>query len=105
MNKILIEQAQLTKIFEKLNSIESSFLAEKRVLTFNEMVRYSGLSKSYLYKLTSAGMIPHYKPNGKNIFFEKAEVEAWLLSCKVTTREELDIKAINYTELHGKSKK
>ena len=55
----------------------------KKVLTMDELAQYTGLSKSYLYKLTSQKVIPHYKPNGKLVFFEREEVEKWLLSAKV----------------------
>lgn len=37
-----------------------------------------GFSKSYMYKLSSAGMIPCYKPTGKTLFFLRSELEAWV---------------------------
>ena len=52
----------------------------KNVLNLEEACNYLGFKKSYLYKLTSAGIIPHSKPNGKTIFFDKAKLEAWMLS-------------------------
>ena len=42
----------------------------KSVLTIDEAAEYMGLKKSYLYKLTSERRIPHFKPNGKKIYFE-----------------------------------
>lgn len=51
----------------------------KNVLTFDEAVEYTGYSRSYLYKLTYAGIIPYSKPNGKSIFFDRQKLEAWLL--------------------------
>ena len=53
---------------------------QKPVLTFAEAAKFTGLSQSYLYKLTSAGKIPHYKPSGKLLFFKKEELQNWLLS-------------------------
>lgn len=76
-------------------SIESSTL-QKNVLTFDEACIFSGLSKSYLYKLTSAQKIPHYKPSGKLIYFNREELEAWLLQNRVTPSDELDRKAQSY---------
>jgi len=52
----------------------------KKVLTVNEACEYLGYKKSYLYKLTSGGIIPFSKPNGKTIFIEKAKLEEWMLS-------------------------
>lgn len=50
----------------------------KEVLTSDEAARYMGISKSYLYKLTMSGKIPHYKPMGKMCYFNRAELEQWL---------------------------
>ena len=54
--------------------------SEKNVLTFEEGCKYLGFKKSYVYKLTSAKIIPHSKPNGKTIFFERKILENWMLS-------------------------
>jgi len=32
-----------------------------------------------MYKLTCAGKIPHSKPRGKLIYFEKKQLNSWLL--------------------------
>ncbi len=92
-----IEQIDL-----RLLHIEQLLLCNKTVLTFDEVALYSGLSRSYLYKLTSAGLIPHSKPNGKNIYFEKAIVDTWLLRNKVKTHEEHEAAAVNYVTLKKK---
>lgn len=54
-------------------------LNSKTVLTPDEVSLMYGLSKDYLYHLTSERVIPFHKPNGKKIFFDKEEVENWLL--------------------------
>ena len=66
----------------RLNEIEKMLLCQKTVFSFVEAAEYTGLSKSYLYKLTSAGLIPHYKPSGKLLFFKRQEIDEWLLSPK-----------------------
>ena len=58
-------------------------LTTKKVLTFDEAARYMGMSKSCLYKMTSQKIVPHYKPNGKMIFFEREEIEKWILRSKI----------------------
>ena len=60
-------------------NIETLLLSQKTVLNFDEVAAYTGLSKSYLYKLTCSGGIPCYKPNGKMIYFEKVSIDRWLL--------------------------
>ena len=66
-------------ILERLDRLERLMTAHKEVLTFEETCDYTGISRSYLYKLTSSGNIPHSKPNGKLIFFEKEKLNQWLL--------------------------
>lgn len=53
-------------------------LTAKNVLNFEEACEYTGFRASYLYKLTSTGKIPHYKPYGKMIFFRREELEEFL---------------------------
>lgn len=80
----------LHSISERLTNIESLLLSQKKVLNFNEVATYTGLSKSYLYKLTSTGGIPCYKPQGKYIYFQKDEIDQWLLQNRKATTQELE---------------
>lgn len=64
---------------ERLDRIERLLTNSKDVLTFEEACEYMGVSRSFLYKLTSRRQIPHSKPNGKMIFFEKKKINIWLL--------------------------
>lgn len=53
-------------------------LTTKNVLNFQEAVEYTGFKPSYLYKLTSADIVPFYKPTGKMLFFRREELEDFL---------------------------
>lgn len=68
---------------------EGANLNTKEVWTTNELCRATGFSKSYVYKLTSTRAIPHYKPCGKMVFFNRQEVEAWLQRNRVSTAAEI----------------
>lgn len=79
-------------IEQRLERIEKLLLnSQKTVLNFEELVEFTGLSQSYLYKLTSKGEIPFYRPNGKQLYFNKVEIEAWLLRNRSKTNEEIDV--------------
>lgn len=67
-----------------------TILCTKEVLTSDEATRYMGISKSYLYKLTMRGEIPHYKPMGKMCYFNRKELEQWLQSNRCATSAEID---------------
>ena len=73
--------------FEQLPQAET--MLTKKVLTFEEAANYMGISKSCLYKMTMKRTIPHYKPNGKMIYFEREEVEAYLLSVRIKPQTEI----------------
>ncbi len=73
----------------------------KEVLTSDEVAKYMGVSKSYLYKLTMRHEIPHYKPMGKICYFNRKEVEQWLQSNRVATDDELDQQAQAYCMKKG----
>lgn len=68
---------------------DKTIFCTKEVLTSDEASRYMGISKSYLYKLTMRGEIPHYKPMGKMCYFNRAEVEQWLQQNRCATAAEI----------------
>ncbi|MEI3156331.1 MAG: helix-turn-helix domain-containing protein [Muribaculaceae bacterium] len=67
----------------------NTIFTTKEVLTSDEAAAYMGVSKSHLYKLTMRGEVPHYKPTGKMVYFNRQELEAWLQSNRVATATEL----------------
>ena len=73
----------------------------KNVLTLNEACEFTGLSKAYMYKLTSTRQIPHSKPMGKMVYFERSVLEKWLLQNRVLTVSESEEKAINHCKTGG----
>ncbi len=83
--------SELNILKEQLNRIETyTLLAAKNVLSFADVVLLTGLSKSHLYKLTCSHQIPHYKPTGKQIYFDRSEVEEWMKQNRVATMAEIE---------------
>ena len=89
-------------IEQRIEELEALVYATKNVLSFDEASKYLNLSKSYLYKLTSAQQIPHYKPQGKMIYFEKDALEAWLRQNPVKTQVQISQEASHYIMTHQK---
>lgn len=54
-------------------------LPQKEILSFNEAVKYLDVSKSFLYKLTSTNKISFSKPNNKLIYFQRIDLDNWML--------------------------
>ena len=65
-------------IYKRIKSIEDTLYSTKEILNMTEVSQYLDISKSLLYKLTCSGEIPHFKPRGKMIFFEKKEIVSWI---------------------------
>ncbi|WP_421200641.1 helix-turn-helix domain-containing protein, partial [Aeromonas enteropelogenes] len=47
------------------------------------------VSICYVYRLTSEKRLPHYKPQGKKIYFKRVELLDWLLSHRISPDAEL----------------
>ena len=74
----------------------------KEVLTSDEAARYLGVSKSCLYKWTMSRQIPHFKPMGKMVYFNRLELEQWLQTNRVATDAELEQQAKKMAKKGGK---
>ena len=94
----------LKSIDDRLRNIETLLLSQKTVLNFDEVAAFTGLSKSYLYKLTCSGGIPCYKPQGKHIYFNKQEIDQCLLQNRKATTKELDSQAATFVTLKNGAK-
>jgi excisionase family DNA binding protein len=91
-------------IGQRLANIEAMLINTKTVLTFGEAASYTGLSKSYLYKLSSNGGVPCYKPGGKVLYFNRAELDAWMMQNRKATNAELETDANTYLVVKGGAK-
>ena len=68
------------KILETLEELKLNYSFSKKTLTLNEACAYTGISKSYMYKLTASCKIPYHNPFGKKLYFNKVELDRWLTS-------------------------
>ena len=87
----------LSEIIKRLDRIEKLVSASKNVLTLEEAVEYTGISRGYMYKLTASGEIPFSKPRGSRIYFSREKLEQWLLSNQHKSSMELKNEAVEYT--------
>lgn len=87
---------------EKMIELQGIFT--KEVLNFNEAALYLELSHSHMYKLTSNGFIPFYKPNGKKLYFKREELETWLLRNRSASQDEIQQEASDYLIKKGRIK-
>jgi len=74
--------------------LQTIAVSQKDVLTLDEAAIYTGLSKTYLYKLTASRKIPCWKPFGKMLYFKRSELDVWMLQNPVKTEEQLETEAL-----------
>ena len=81
MNKTIDNETLLLKVesFEhRIEVLANTLSAAKEVLTLEEAALSMGISKSSLHTMTHRPELPFFRPNGKLIYFEKAELLKWM---------------------------
>ena len=69
---------------------------QKKILTAPEAAFYLNLELSYLYKLTSTGVLPFGRPNGKKMYFDREDLDAWAMSNKSLSKMEKEALAATH---------
>ena len=72
-------------VTEQINLVNA-----KTFLTIEDAAFYLNFSKSTVYKLCSTRKISFFKPNGKENFFKKEDLDTYLLSTRVSSRSEIE---------------
>lgn len=85
LERILSLENRITDIHTHIRQMKEQIWDIKEVLTTAEASAYLGLSESYIYKLTSTKQIPHYKPNGKLVYFNRKELCEWAMRNQIET--------------------
>ena len=87
----------LSTVMKRLDKIEKLIRTNKNVLTLDEAVEYTGISRSYMYKLTAKGEVPFSRPRGKLIYFSREKLDQWLLGNEQKSSKEIKNEALEYT--------
>lgn len=88
---------QQNQILQKLESVEQLMKAETpQPLNLKQAAEYLSISKSYLYKLTCKNQITFFKPMGKLVFFNKADLDTFIFRNRQDTTSELEAQANSF---------
>jgi excisionase family DNA binding protein len=90
-SKTILKELRLLK-----KEIKQRNLYRKRLLTIGEAAKISGVSVSYIQKLTSSKQLPHFKPTGKLIFIHRKDLETFLCQNYISTNDELEYNVANH---------
>lgn len=71
-------------------------MENKEFIRIDEAAAFLGLTRESIYNLIAKKAIPHYKPNGKTLYFKKEELSAWIAAGRVATTAEINQTANNH---------
>lgn len=91
LSKTILRELRLLK-----KEVKQRNLYRKRLLSIEEAAKLSGVSVSYIQKLTSSKQIPHSKPTGKLIFIHRKDLETFLSQNYISSKDEIDSNVSNY---------
>lgn len=87
-------KSELVDLDSRLDRIERLVLRigtqDSGPLDLDAAAKYLGISKSHLYQLTSKGLIGHFKPAGKKIYFDKSDLDVYLKRKRVMPPWEIE---------------
>lgn len=82
------------KILEAIEELQRiTLLGTKNVLNIKEASIITNISVGRLYQLTCKRLIPHYKRSERSLYFDRAELEAWMKQNRVMTVDEAEAAA------------
>lgn len=82
MNKLI---GLLEKVVMLLQEQE---LSKKQLMSVKEAASYLNLDEQTLYNFNRDKKIPHYKPNGKKVYYKRDELDDWVFQNRIPTSEE-----------------
>lgn len=83
----------LAELLSHLEKLENMAYAAKDFLSIDEVATYLNISKSSAYKITSSKELTVYKPNGKNIFILRSDLNDWIKRNPCLSNDELEKQA------------
>lgn len=83
----------LEELIERFESVEEQLFVLKDMLNISEAAKYLNISKGHMYRLTSTREISYTKPNGKNIFFERKDLDEWKRRNPIPSIKEIERQA------------
>ena len=86
----------LSLIYQKLTALEEKPVLQREFFTFNEACEYMGLKSNVMYRLMREREITYSKPNNKQIFFKKEDMDAYLSKNTIPSFSSLEGLASDY---------
>ena len=75
----------------------------KEIMNVQQVAKYLNIAKQTVYGMTSRREVPYYK-RGNRLYFQKSDIDEWLLSTRRKTIEEIKMEAASYLKVRGRRK-
>lgn len=59
----------------------------KEILNIEEAAKFLGVSKSWMYRLTSEKKVPYYRPFSSRLYFRRSELETLIFSKRINPKK------------------
>ena len=82
----------LEDISARLERLERMAALSKNVLTVDEVALLTGYTVKYLRQLIARHELTYYR-RGNRLYFNRSEVENWMMGQRIPSNEEIRIKA------------
>ncbi len=80
---------------EQINNQYIKGMTETQFLSSQQTAEYLGISIWQVYKLHLSGKVPASKPNGGKIYFNKSDIDEWLVAGLKPTENDINKRATN----------
>ena len=92
-----------TEVLSRLDDLQKSIQENQFEKPFGvkEAATFLHVSISHLYKMTHKRLVPHYKPNGKMLYFYRKDLENFISSKPVKTKIQIENEAISRMQKGG----
>lgn len=97
MSKEEIIITTLNHLLEEVNSLKENLAFNKSTFNVKDFSAYSGIKESYIYKIVGQELIKYSKPNGKMLFFNKSDIDRFLLQNPIKPKSEIEQEAIEFS--------
>lgn len=91
---ILERLDRIEKAIHNLN-LSNAITVEEKTMNILEVANYIKVAKTSIYGLTHQKKIPYYKV-GKKLYFKKSEIDEWIFSKRIKTKDDIEKEAMKY---------
>lgn len=92
---------RMVTIIREYQEIKETLDNGKEIMNVQQVADYLSIAKQTVYGMTCRSKVPYYK-RGKRLYFQKSDIDEWLLTARRKTKEEIEMENATYLKIRGK---